>query len=138
MSEPKSVYSVDQSREIMGRIRDIRKSLTSGQQEKLSLMVDLARLKDEFLINKLQTGSGSSSDVSTHSIPNLQEVASQTDLSGDVSILGSGFQTHTVSTHSIPNLQEVASQTDLSGDTRTLIPSYSGNCLDVCSFSDPV
>ena len=40
--------SVDKSREIMGRIRDIRKSLTSGQQEKLSLMQDLARLKDEF------------------------------------------------------------------------------------------
>ena len=86
MSEPTSVYSVDKSREIVGRIRDIRKSLTSGHQEKLSLMHDLARLKDEFLINKLQGGS-SSPDVSMLSIPSLQErleAASQTDLSGDV------------------------------------------------------
>ncbi len=45
MSEPRSVYSVDQSREILGKIRDIHKSLSSGQQEKLSLMADLAKLK---------------------------------------------------------------------------------------------
>ena len=85
MSEPTSFYSIDKSREIMGRIRDIRKSLTSGQQEKMNLMHELARLKDEFPINKLQ--GGSSPDVSTLSIPNLQErleAASQTDLSGDV------------------------------------------------------
>ena len=85
MSEPTAFYSIDKSREIMGRIRDIRKSLTSGQQEKMNLMHELARLKDEFPINKLQ--GGSSPDVSTLSIPNLQErleAASQTDLSGDV------------------------------------------------------
>ncbi len=82
MSSPESLYTREQAQDILGRIRNIQKSLHSGQREKLDLMQELARLKDEFFINKLQ--GGSSPDVSTLSINNINEkisMASQTDLS---------------------------------------------------------
>ncbi|XP_074650621.1 protein KIBRA-like [Tubulanus polymorphus] len=82
MSGQASMYNINEAQEIRERIKCIQKSLISGQKEKQNLMHSLAKLKDDILMNKLQ--SGSSPDVSTLSLPcEKSNMASQTDLSGD-------------------------------------------------------
>ena len=116
MSSPESLYTREQAQDILGRIRNIQKSLHSGQREKLDLMQELARLKDEFFINKLQ--GGSSPDVSTLSINNINEkisMASQTDLTEVKSfwvrgkILDSNFESPFVIRKSISTFIHVSS-----------------------------
>lgn len=70
----------------MTELRNIQKSLSSGEKEKADLMQSLAKLKDD--LTRLQL-SESSSDVSTLSLPQEKlSTASQTDLSGELVPIG--------------------------------------------------
>lgn len=78
---------------MVAELREIQRSLTSGEQERSELMRSLAKLKDD--LTRLQLGE-SSPDVSTLSLPSSVgsttpappseklSTASQTDLSGEV------------------------------------------------------
>lgn len=82
LSGQRGIYDLSEAQAIMDELRNIQKSLSSGEREKAELMQSLARLKDD--LTRLQS-SGSSPDVSTLSLPmeHLSQ-ASQTDLSGEV------------------------------------------------------
>lgn len=70
----------------MAELRNIQKSLSSGEKEKADLMQSLAKLKDD--LTRLQL-SESSPDVSTLSLPQEKlSTASQTDLSCDLVPVG--------------------------------------------------
>lgn len=86
-------YNINEAQAMVAELREIQRSLTSGEQERSELMRSLAKLKDD--LTRLQFGE-SSPDVSTLSLPNTQpttpvspsdklSTASQTDLSGEVS-----------------------------------------------------
>lgn len=81
-------YNLSQATAIVGEIRQMQASLTLGEQEKQNLMQSLAKLKEEFLGHK---NGGSSPDVSTLSIPHMSNMASQTDLRGEVGLRGSYY-----------------------------------------------
>lgn len=75
-------YNITEAQAIVTELRNIQKSLSSGEREKAELMQSLAKLKDD--LTRLQL-SESSPDVSTLSIPQEKlSTASQTDLSGEV------------------------------------------------------
>lgn len=77
-------YNITQAQAIMAELREIQRSLSSGEQEKVELMRSLAKLKDD--LTRLQLCE-SSPDVSTLSLPAATDklsTASQTDLSGEV------------------------------------------------------
>lgn len=77
-------YNIAEAQAIMVELRNIQKSLSSGEKEKAELMQSLAKLKDD--LTRLQLCE-SSPDVSTFSIPQEKlSTASQTDLSELVSI----------------------------------------------------
>lgn len=70
----------------MSELRNIQKSLISGEKEKAELMQSLAQLKDE--LTRLQLCEGSP-DASTLSLPQEKlSTASQTDLSGEIVPIG--------------------------------------------------
>jgi protein KIBRA len=76
-------YNITEAQAIMTELRNIQKSLSSGEKEKAELMQSLAKLKDD--LTRLQLCE-SSPDVSTLSLPQEKlSTASQTDLSGEVS-----------------------------------------------------
>jgi len=71
---------------IMTELRNIQKSLSSGEKEKAELMQSLAQLKDE--LTRLQLCEGSP-EASTLSLPQEKlSTASQTDLSGELVPIG--------------------------------------------------
>ena len=85
-------YTLEEVEAIRTELYNIQQSLSTGEQEKVELMKNLACLKDD--LTRLQASSGgqqsgqrnsdSSLDVSG-SNPSFSTAASQTDLSGEVS-----------------------------------------------------
>lgn len=79
-------YNITEAQAIMTELRNIQKSLSSGEKEKAELMQSLAKLKDD--LTRLQL-SESSPDVSTLSLPQEKlSTASQTDLSCETVSIG--------------------------------------------------
>ncbi|KAL1509063.1 hypothetical protein ABEB36_003862 [Hypothenemus hampei] len=79
-------YNIVEAQAIMAELRNIQKSLSSGEKEKAELMQSLAKLKDD--LTRLQL-SESSPDVSTLSLPQEKlSTASQTDLSCELVPIG--------------------------------------------------
>ncbi|XP_074111346.1 WW and C2 domain containing protein kibra isoform X1 [Cotesia typhae] len=79
-------YNITEAQAIMTELRNIQKSLSSGEKEKAELMQSLAQLKDE--LTRLQLCE-SSPDASTLSLPQDKlSTASQTDLSGELGSIG--------------------------------------------------
>lgn len=79
-------YTISDAQAIMNEVRNIQKSLSSGEKEKADLMQSLAKLKDD--LTRLQL-SESSPDASTLSLPQEKlSTASQTDLSCDLVPVG--------------------------------------------------
>ncbi|XP_051157947.1 protein kibra isoform X2 [Leptopilina boulardi] len=79
-------YNITEAQAIMSELRNIQKSLISGEKEKAELMQSLAQLKDE--LTRLQLCEGSP-DASTLSLPQEKlSTASQTDLSGEIVPIG--------------------------------------------------
>ncbi|CAG9820133.1 unnamed protein product [Phaedon cochleariae] len=79
-------YNISEAQAIMVELRNIQKSLSSGEKEKADLMQSLAKLKDE--LTRLQL-SESSLDISTLSLPQEKlSTASQTDLSCELVPIG--------------------------------------------------
>ncbi|KAK3922478.1 Protein kibra [Frankliniella fusca] len=79
-------YNIQEAQAIVAELRNIQKSLMSGEKEKAELMLSLAKLKDD--LTRLQL-SESSPDVSTLSLPSERlSTASQTDLSGELVPMG--------------------------------------------------
>lgn len=79
-------YNIVEAQAIMAELRNIQKSLSSGEKEKAELMQSLAKLKDD--LTRLQL-SESSPDVSTLSLPQEKlSTASQTDLSCELVPVG--------------------------------------------------
>jgi len=74
--------TVGEAQAIMNELRNIQKSLISGEKERVELMQSLSRHKED--LTRL-IASESSPDISTLSIPIEKfSTASQTDLSGEV------------------------------------------------------
>lgn len=79
-------YNIAEAQAIMSELRNIQKSLSSGEKEKAELMQSLAKLKDD--LTRLQLCE-SSPDVSTLLLPQEKlSTASQTDLSSDFVPIG--------------------------------------------------
>lgn len=79
-------YNIAEAQAIMTELRNIQKSLSSGEKEKAELMQSLAKLKDD--LTRLQL-SESSPDASTLSLPQEKSsTASQTDLSCELVPIG--------------------------------------------------
>ncbi|CAG9854227.1 unnamed protein product [Phyllotreta striolata] len=79
-------YNISEAQAIMVELRNIQKSLSSGEKEKADLMQSLAKLKDD--LTRLQL-SESSPDISTLSLPQEKlSTASQTDLSCELVPIG--------------------------------------------------
>ncbi|RLU24886.1 hypothetical protein DMN91_002977 [Ooceraea biroi] len=79
-------YNITEAQAIMAELRNIQKSLSSGEREKAELMQSLAQLKDE--LTRLQLCEGSP-EASTLSLPQEKlSTASQTDLSGELVPIG--------------------------------------------------
>lgn len=87
-------YNISEAQAIMTELREIQRSLSSGEKERMDLMQSLAKLKDD--LTRLQLCNENSPDTSTLSIPPVSNTASQTDLSGEVNILEytSKYQEH--------------------------------------------
>lgn len=79
-------YNISEAQAIMTELRNIQRSLSSGEKEKAELMQSLAKLKDD--LTRLQLCE-SSPDASTLSLPQEKlSTASQTDLSCEVVPIG--------------------------------------------------
>ncbi|XP_017772519.1 PREDICTED: protein kibra isoform X1 [Nicrophorus vespilloides] len=79
-------YNIAEAQAIMVELRNIQKSLSSGEKERAELMQSLAKLKDD--LTRLQLCE-SSPDVSTLSLPQEKlSTASQTDLSCELVSVG--------------------------------------------------
>lgn len=79
-------YNIAEAQAIMSELRNIQKSLSSGEKEKADLMQSLAKLKDD--LTRLQLCE-SSPDVSTLILPQEKlSTASQTDLCSDFVPIG--------------------------------------------------
>ncbi|KAJ8922722.1 hypothetical protein NQ315_007757 [Exocentrus adspersus] len=84
--QEETYYNITEAQAIMSELRNIQKSLSSGEKEKAELMQSLAKLKDD--LTRLQL-SESSPDVSTLNLPQEKlSTASQTDLSCDLVPIG--------------------------------------------------
>ena len=81
-SEESNGLTLEEARAIKAELHQIQKSLTVGEQEKIELMKNLARLKDD--LTRIQH-SDSTFDVTKQSMEKLS-TASQTDLSGEVRV----------------------------------------------------
>uniref|UniRef100_A0A8D8UYC3 Protein kibra n=1 Tax=Cacopsylla melanoneura TaxID=428564 RepID=A0A8D8UYC3_9HEMI len=82
-------YNITEVQAIMVELREIQKSLTSGEKERSELMQSLAKLKDE--LTRLELCADSSPDVSTLNLqsPALTlSTASQTDLCAELVPMG--------------------------------------------------
>ncbi|KAK7604923.1 hypothetical protein V9T40_006109 [Parthenolecanium corni] len=79
-------YNISEAQAIMTELREIQRSLSSGEKERMELMQSLAKLKDD--LTRLQLCNESSPDASTLSIPPVSNTASQTDLSGELMPMG--------------------------------------------------
>lgn len=75
-------YNIAEAQAINEELREIQRSLSSGEKERMELMQSLVKLKDD--LTRLQLCNESSPDASTLSIPPVSNTASQTDLSGEV------------------------------------------------------
>ncbi|XP_052749954.1 protein kibra isoform X1 [Galleria mellonella] len=79
-------YNITEAQAIMTELKNIQKSLTSGEKERADLMQSLAKLKDD--LTRLQLGDASP-DLSTLSLPQEKlSTASQTDLCADLVPIG--------------------------------------------------
>ncbi|KAK9497147.1 hypothetical protein O3M35_004519 [Rhynocoris fuscipes] len=85
-------YNISEAQAMVAEVREIQRSLSSGEQERGELMRSLAKLKDD--LTRLQLGE-SSPDVSTLSLTSplanaadKLSTASQTDLSGELVPIG--------------------------------------------------
>ena len=83
-SEEPNGLTLEEARAIKAELHNIQKSLTVGEQEKVELVKNLARLKDDLI--RIQH-SDSTFDVNKQGIQERLSTASQTDLSGEVSVL---------------------------------------------------
>ena len=79
-SEETNGLTLEEARAIKTELHNIQKSLTVGEQEKIELMKNLSRLKDD--LTRIQH-SDSTFDVNKQGV--ACDTASQTDLSGEVS-----------------------------------------------------
>ncbi|XP_013171584.1 PREDICTED: protein kibra isoform X1 [Papilio xuthus] len=86
LSSQQGCYNITEAQAIMTELKNIQKSLTSGEKEKADLMQSLAKLKDD--LTRLQLGEASP-DLSTLSLPQEKlSTASQTDLCADLVPIG--------------------------------------------------
>ncbi|XP_041968975.1 protein kibra isoform X2 [Aricia agestis] len=86
LSAQQGCYNITEAQAIMTELKNIQKSLTSGEKERADLMQSLAKLKDDF--TRLQLGEASP-DLSTLSLPQENvSTASQTDLCADLVPIG--------------------------------------------------
>lgn len=86
LSAQQGCYNITEAQAIMTELKNIQKSLTSGEKEKADLMQSLAKLKDD--LTRLQLGE-ISPELSTLSIPQEKlSTASQTDLCADLVPIG--------------------------------------------------
>ena len=81
-SEESNGLTLEEARAIKTELHNIQKSLTVGEQEKIELMKNLSRLKDD--LTRIQH-SDSTFDVNKQGVSDRLSTASQTDLSGEVS-----------------------------------------------------
>lgn len=86
ISAQQGCYNITEAQAIMTELKNIQKSLTSGEKERADLMQSLAKLKDD--LTRLQLGDASP-DLSTLSLPQEKlSTASQTDLCSDLVPIG--------------------------------------------------
>ena len=86
-AEESNGLTLEEARAIKTELHNIQKSLTIGEQEKIELMKNLSRLKDD--LTRIQH-SDSTFDVNKHQgVSDRLSTASQTDLSGEVSTIHS-------------------------------------------------
>ena len=85
-SEESNGLTLEEARAIKTELHNIQKSLTVGEQEKIELMKNLSRLKDD--LTRIQH-SDSTFDVNKQGVSDRLSTASQTDLSGEVSTIQS-------------------------------------------------
>ena len=83
-SEESNGLTLEEARAIKTELHNIQKSLTVGEQEKIELMKNLSRLKDD--LTRIQH-SDSTFDVNKQGVSDRLSTASQTDLSGEVSTI---------------------------------------------------
>ncbi|XP_063832179.1 protein kibra [Ostrinia nubilalis] len=86
LNSQQGCYNITEAQAIMTELKNIQKSLTSGEKERADLMQSLAKLKDD--LTRLQLGDASP-DLSTLSLPQEKlSTASQTDLCADLVPIG--------------------------------------------------
>ncbi|XP_023950176.2 protein kibra isoform X1 [Bicyclus anynana] len=86
LSSQQGCYNITEAQAIMTELKNIQKSLTSGEKERADLMQSLAKLKDD--LTRLQLAD-TSPDLSTLSLPQEKlSTASQTDLCADLVPIG--------------------------------------------------
>ncbi|XP_048481190.1 protein kibra [Plutella xylostella] len=86
LSAQQACYNITEAQAIMTELKNIQKSLTSGEKERADLMQSLAKLKDD--LTRLQLGDASP-DLSTLSLPQEKlSTASQTDLCAELVPIG--------------------------------------------------
>ncbi|KOB65871.1 putative WW, C2 and coiled-coil domain containing 1, partial [Operophtera brumata] len=86
LSAQQGCYNITEAQAIMTELKNIQKSLTSGEKERADLMQSLAKLKDD--LTRLQLGDASP-DLSTLTLPQEKlSTASQTDLCADLVPIG--------------------------------------------------
>lgn len=87
LSAQQGCYNITEAQAIMTELKNVQKSLTSGEKEKADLMQSLAKLKDD--LTRLQLGDASPDLSSTLSFPQEKlSTASQTDLCADLVPIG--------------------------------------------------
>lgn len=86
LSSQQACYNITEAQAIMTELKNIQKSLTSGEKERADLMQSLAKLKDD--LTRLQLADASP-ELSTLSLPQEKlSTASQTDLCADLVPIG--------------------------------------------------
>ncbi|XP_046970651.1 protein kibra isoform X3 [Vanessa cardui] len=86
LSSQQGCYNITEAQAIMTELKNVQKSLTSGEKERADLMQSLAKLKDD--LTRLQLADASP-DLSTLSLPQEKlSTASQTDLCADLVPIG--------------------------------------------------
>lgn len=86
LSSQQGCYNITEAQAIMTELKNVQKSLTSGEKERADLMQSLAKLKDD--LTRLQLADASP-DLSTLTLPQEKlSTASQTDLCADLVPIG--------------------------------------------------
>ncbi|XP_048343303.1 protein KIBRA-like [Sphaerodactylus townsendi] len=88
MSDTRGGYKLDEAQAILSEMKAIKKAITSGEKEKQDLIESLAKLKDNFVMDRGSHSdlwaSSTSLEGSTLSLPKQYlDVGSQTDVSGN-------------------------------------------------------